>query len=108
MRDEREREWDESRERGGNNKAVVFGVLGVLVLVAVASAAWYFLASGETTANVIADHQSRFTDLRAKMKRIGEKLPPAGSTCPPLKALQKIPRSTERTMSNRLSSPAAR
>src|SRR5690348_9460809 len=77
-RDERE---DEPRKRGGfgnHKRLVVVGVL-VLLLAVVAAVVIFFVTGGETNAEVIGKHRSKFADMRTKLKRIGEKLPPAGS-----------------------------
>lgn len=79
MRDDRD-ESDEYRARPGGNKSVAIG-LSVAALLALAGAAvWYFaFARGEAAGAVVAKYRPRFADVRAKLKRVADKLPPLGT-----------------------------
>jgi hypothetical protein len=70
--------WEERPGAGLGGKAAV--VAGLVVLVAVVGGlVWYFTADGESADEVIARYRSRFAEVRAKLRRVGENLPPPGS-----------------------------
>lgn len=80
MRDRDRNEFGSRSAPGGPGAAALIGclVLGLLGLAAVGGGAWFFLRDrGETHAEVTARYRPRFTDLRAKLKRIAANLPVA-------------------------------
>jgi len=74
---EHDRGWEE-RPGGVGGKAVVVASLAVF-LAGLGGLLWYFSATGETAADVIGQYRPRFAEMRAKLRRVAEKLPPPGS-----------------------------